>query len=81
MGPHAFKTNLLLRISRLRLQAGDILVVRDPNVMEMLSVTKWPEHVKNLRTPIVFAPSGIEQLSFELLEQAYLEAKKSKEAA
>lgn len=61
----ANKTPLFEMVKRLRLQRGDVVVVRDPFIAERLAQMKWP--YITFQVPIVVAPLGIEAIPAEEL--------------
>jgi hypothetical protein len=73
------RRELIRRVTSLHLEAGDVILVSDPDLMQYFMEVEWPESIKKLRVPIVFAPEGLEKVPFEQLEQVYKDAKSSKQ--
>ena len=60
--------NLIRFIKRLRLKAGDVLVVRDPSTAEALM--NAGQYIKlKLDIPIIIAPEGVEKVSLKQLKK------------
>lgn len=71
------RRELVRHIEGLRIQPGDVLVVKDALLMERIQEIQWPDKIRNLRTPILFAPDGLEKVDVSVLEEALAAARTS----